>query len=494
MKLLAIDYQWSFDPADYTDFEGITSCYDYDVVIWDPAHSLGNFNSFEYFINGGRALDAEQGEQLLKAANRRKREFKDFLDMGRTLFVIARSPSSVSYQTGKTEQSGTGKNALTIAHTETFRLSSVMPIPVLSLEQVSGKNFDVVGDGVFQQFLRKFLPEFCYEASVFAMDGSVIARIPGTERILSVSIKGGAGGQVVFLPVPSFAGSAVERDWLELVDVEDGKDVEGESEGGEATRISNLAHEFQLGLIECASRLSSVTEPQPDWVQQIRLIGETEVLDEVESNEKQIAEIQAEVLTLRERLREIEHLKDLVSGTGRALELAVKEVLEVLGGRVEEPEPGRDDWIVHFPEGVAVVEVKGLGKSAGEKNATQLEKWVLGYHDRKGVFPKGILVINAWRNLALPDRTEKAFPDQMLPYATRSQHCLITGAQMLALHQEIVRRPEEALELRKLLLATSGVFPKFADAQFGLPVEVDVEHVIDPDGGQPSSGSADGST
>jgi hypothetical protein len=84
------------------------------------------------------------------------------------------------------------------------------------------------------------------------------------------------------------------------------------------------------------------------------------------------------------------------------------------------------------------------------------------------VFPKGILVINAWRNLSPPDRIEKAFPDQMLPYSIRSQHCLITGAQMLALHQRVVENPGEAVELRQLLLDTSGIFPRFADADFGL--------------------------
>ncbi|MCP2293620.1 hypothetical protein APR11_000024 [Nocardia amikacinitolerans] len=467
MKLLAIDYKWSFEPADYTDFAGNISCYDYDVVIWDPAHSFDLFNEFDYYASGDKSLTKRQSRDLLVALTRRRREFEDFLKMGNTLYVLARHPNSAVIHNGTVEREGKGRSAVIVNHTETVKPLSALPI-TLETMPASGKNFEVIGDGIFQQLLRRFSSDLRYEA-VISGPGTAIARIPNTQRTLGAVAKLKSGGQIVLIPVPKFAELPGERTLLDYYDAESADDE------GEGDQLLALAMEFQHGLIDSASRLSGAAEEQPEWAKGIRLHGEAEIIDDIEAKKLRIAELQSELTTLSDDLGRIEYLKNLVSGTGRALELAVKEVLEILGGRVEEPEPGRDDWIVHFPERVAVVEVKGLGKSAGEKNATQLEKWVINYHDRHEIFPKGILVINAWRNKPLSDRNEKAFPDQMLPYCERSDHCLITGAQMLAIHQHVLRNPGAAGEIRQSLLATAGRFSNFADVDFGLSKIADEE-------------------
>lgn len=148
----------------------------------------------------------------------------------------------------------------------------------------------------------------------------------------------------------------------------------------------------------------------------------------------------------------------LFLGTGRALELQVRAVLELLGGTVTEPEPGRDDWKVSFPEGDAVVEVKGVGKSAAEKHAAQLEKWVASAYEQTGAMPKGILVVNTWRETPLSERTKEAFPAQMLPYSEGRGHCLVTGLQLYLIRADVEAHPEHAENWRKALLETKNVF------------------------------------
>jgi len=147
----------------------------------------------------------------------------------------------------------------------------------------------------------------------------------------------------------------------------------------------------------------------------------------------------------------------LYLGTGRALELQVKEVLELLGGTVTEPEPGRDDWRVQFPEGQAVVEVKGVTKSAAEKHAAQLEKWVANHFEETAEQAKGLLVVNAWRELPLDERVEDAFPDQMLRYSTARQHCLMTGLQLFVIREEIALGVSDPADWRSKIMATAGV-------------------------------------
>ncbi len=169
-------------------------------------------------------------------------------------------------------------------------------------------------------------------------------------------------------------------------------------------------------------------------------------------------ELERTKLTVLKQEQEESEAKDqLFLGTGRALELQVKEVLQLLGGTVTEPEPGRDDWKVEFPERRAVVEVKGVKKSAAEKYAAQLEKWVATEMEQLGIAPKGILVVNTWREIELDLRTEKDFPDQMLPYSEGRDHCLVTGLQLFAIRVDIEEDPARAKYWRDKILNTSGI-------------------------------------
>ncbi len=146
----------------------------------------------------------------------------------------------------------------------------------------------------------------------------------------------------------------------------------------------------------------------------------------------------------------------VILGTGRALELEVKAVLELLGGTVTDPEPGRDDWRVAFPEGEAVVEVKGVKGSAAEKHGAQLEKWVSGAYEANGVMPKGILVVNTWRETPLAERTQADFPDQMLPYCKGRGHSLITGLDLFVIRADIEADATRVEHWRSEILSASG--------------------------------------
>src|SRR5262249_54475101 len=141
----------------------------------------------------------------------------------------------------------------------------------------------------------------------------------------------------------------------------------------------------------------------------------------------------------------------------------VREAFAALGFDVADGAVGRTDIVLTAPEGVAVCEVKGLTGSAGERDAAQLEKWVSGYVEERGAVPKGVLVVNAFRDRALAERTERAFPDQMLPYANARNHCLLTGVQLLCLWAEVELRPDHGPALRQSIIDCTGVYTDFSD-------------------------------
>lgn len=126
-----------------------------------------------------------------------------------------------------------------------------------------------------------------------------------------------------------------------------------------------------------------------------------------------------------------------------------------------EGEIGRDDLIIKYNEKIAVIEVKGVSKSAAEKHVTQLEKWVSEYHLKNEIKAKGILVINAFKDVPLSERKEKPFPDQMLPYSQKREHCLITGLQLLGLYLDCKNNPIKKEEIIEILFCTDGIFEQY---------------------------------
>jgi hypothetical protein len=190
---------------------------------------------------------------------------------------------------------------------------------------------------------------------------------------------------------------------------------------------------------------------------------------EMESK-RSIAAIVEEMDKLEKKKQEEDALLDalvrnklLFTVTGTVLEVQVQQLLEKLGFEILESEPGRVDLIVKYGDQPAVLEIKGVGGSSAEKYAAQLEKWVSTYNVDNEVKPKGILVMNAFKDEELLNRNQDVFPHQMLAFSVQREHCLITTLQLLGLYFEILRSPEKKDELIFSLYNTIGVYKGYED-------------------------------
>jgi len=215
----------------------------------------------------------------------------------------------------------------------------------------------------------------------------------------------------------------------------------------------------------------------PVWTERFRLSGEPNRLAEIEEKERKITEVIADRDKLKEELKDIQSYKLLLSGTGRALEAIVKRVLTELGFEIREGAPGRDDFVAEYSGRAVVIEVKGKTKSAAERDAAQLEKWVSGHLEQTGIEPKGLLIVNAFCETPLDQRNEGAFPDQMRPYASRKGLCLMTTSQLLALYSACRANPACRDELIQKILDTVGVLPDYDVSAY---LQVDAASVSEP--------------
>ncbi|MEU4720722.1 hypothetical protein AB0G06_13915 [Nonomuraea dietziae] len=449
MRLLSLDFDPVYEDATRSTFGSDISVFDYDVVIWDPASSFRSYldGTYTKHYQGLPALSEHVSVRIQADAKRRRAEFEEFINAGRVLVVLACPPQNCYVDTGRRDHSGTGRNRLTTTLVSSFDLLSALPAECKFL-RASGNRIEFDGDGPMVSLLRKYKNSLTYDATITDPPGTILAHVVGTNRVVSSIHQSKTDGYLILLPA------------INLHD-----DSDEDSDGEDIGWIPE-APQFQTDLLAAIELLSgSKSISRPAWAEQYATAEQERLRAEIVKQQSRIESGRAKLAKLQQQ-REIAEAKDqLFLGTGRALELEVKNVLELLGGTVSEPLPGRDDWKVAFLEGDAVVEVKGVAKSAAEKHAAQLEKWVAAAYEETGKAPKGILVVNTWRTLPLTERTEEDFPQQMLPYCNSRGHCLVTGLQFFLIRADVEENPGRAEYWRKLLLETSGMMPECDDWQ-----------------------------
>lgn len=442
-RLLSIDYDPVFGDEDVTrtSFDSDTSLFDYDVVIWDPAASFAKYTRYAGDYQGLPSLSDSTSAQLRSDIKRRAEEVVGFLTSGRTLVVQLCGPQECYVATGEVQYSGTGRNARKTRVVSKLDFLAELPLGLGSVTRARGDRIEVVGEDSIARLLRTHLSSLVYTAFVAEPNATVVARVRGSDHAVALRQKTNGGGNVIAIPRTTFEPDVPEDDEDEHYD----------------EVWPQAAVDFQTGLLAAIAELSGSGEiARPFWSKDYTTQRLRDAQDKVAKQRASVERARARLSKLQQAEEAERSFEQLYLGSGRQLELRVRDVLELLGGEVEEPEAGRADWRVTLDGQRAVLEVKGLTKSAAEKNAAQLEKWVAEELEQSGASPKGILVANTWRETPLADRTKDDFPAQMLPYSTARGHCLVTGLELFAIACEVGENPSRAAHWRKSLLTTSG--------------------------------------
>lgn len=438
MRVLSLDFEPLFGDDDDTisTFDSDVSVFDFDVVIWDPEASLENYHAYSTY-KGAPSLGDDESARFKSDVERRKVEFTDFVDSGRHLIVTARPAQKFYVATGEVTTSGTGRNAARTRMVNALDITSAIPYCSSGFATASGSRIATVGSGPLQEHIKRFTKQLRYTTTISSPPGTPLATVAGTDRVIASLLRTESGGSLTLLPSTVF-----EATWSD--------DGETETWPDEAS-----AHEESL-LLAVASLGDTGEVERPTWAEHFTTKKQQDASIDIAKQEQSIERARKKLSTLRSTKSRLDMRDQLYLGTGRVLELQVKEVLELLGGKITEPEPGRDDWRVDFDGRQATVEIKGVSKSSAEKHAAQLEKWVAGALADTEVHHKGILVVNTWRAIPLSSRTEDDFPTQMIPYSTSRNHALITGLDLFVIAAEVEANPERAEFWRRAILEVSG--------------------------------------
>lgn len=382
-----------------------------DLILWDPEGLILDYDRHQ------TVLSISTSGELISDRARRNSEFAEHLDQGKPMVVFMPPPEEFAFS----------------GESEWRYASDLFPVSVQTAVS-RGRAFDIASGEPFASFWEKWGPGFEHRAVISDPPGTPLLRIRGTNRVVATFVQAG-NGLVLLLPA-----------LVEFAPVD----------GDEPAFIDDLWK--MLGGLRGSAVL-------PPWTDNYMVLGEDTALNRLESARERARRAERAIEKEEHLLATLRERKLLFAGSGIALENLVKEAFKRLGFSLEPSDPTRSDCILKRKRRYAVVEVKGKDKSAAERDAAQLEKWVSGYYADTGRRAKGILVVNAWRSKPLEQRDEKeSFPPQMLKFAAEERgQCLLTGLQLLGIWIAAEANPKTKDRLANSILSCVGPYPDFAD-------------------------------
>lgn len=423
IRILSIGKNFSHPAVKNTMYKSNISLLGYDIIILDPNSAISEYNGITYYedpLYSNLNIGSEIGK-FLADINRRKTEMLKIIEYGGSILIFTPEPQRF------------GSNG-------EHDLSEIIPIYNLHTVEAAGNSIEFVGKEPFNKFWvanKDYLAHRAYFKE--CNEGDPLFYIKNTKELIGVHFRK-EKGNVIF--IPNFLDKAVNKK--------------------EKNEITNNFIDSIIGLVSELNRGTYELE-LPNWCSNYPLPEEDTNRDKLKRLHSELKELKLKISNQEKLLVELERHKILFAGDGRALELEVFKIFCNLGFEVKEGPIGRDDLILKYHDKIAVVEVKGVTKSAAQSHARQLEQWVSDYSLKNQIDPKGILIVNAYKNISLKERKEKPFPDQMVPFSEQREHCLLTGLQLLGLYLNCRNNIPKRDEMVNLLFNTNGIFKEYND-------------------------------
>lgn len=371
-------------------------------------------------------LDPDDSRRIIYNFHKIKQQLQEMLQQGKNIYVIT-GHTHVCYR--YIEQ---GSSKL-----ELFNLYSFLPMSV-SFNSLRGSNIDLVNP-LFKEFLSMVKRDIEYHSVINIENGIPILKIKGTDKVVAAIVPH-LNGNVIFLPY--FYQNFF---WFD-------------SDGyAKRQNFFNAIYDLNEKITK-----KDIIE-YPNWIDDYNILTETDDLKQLNNFETERVELEERIKQQKERLNLLKQYKGVFTSSGEQLENIVKDVFKKMGFQIFPTEKGRTDVIAKYGDADVVMEIKGLTKSAAEKNAAQLEKWVSMFIEKEERTPKPLLIVNAFCDTPLEQRTEDVFPNQMLSYSTSRNHCLISTTQLLCLFIEVTQKPECKEGCINELLTTVGVYNRYSD-------------------------------
>jgi hypothetical protein len=188
------------------------------------------------------------------------------------------------------------------------------------------------------------------------------------------------------------------------------------------------------------------------WRRLIEVPKEKELEAIVINKQKEIENINQEILSLKKELQEWDSYRDLLTATGEDLELIVQKTMLDLGIKTERTEKGFPADLINDKVAVEVTGIKG-SVGVDSNKVIQTGRFIENFRKNEKV----ILIVNTYLDTPPNDRKGKMnFSDPMIKYLESISVGFMTTQTLFVLWKEVVLGKRKAEQVKEKILNTTG--------------------------------------
>ncbi len=384
--IFSVGFEFPDDSEKNIKFHSNESLLDSDIVVFSPILPAYKADYFHPTFEGKKSLAEESSFTCREHLSHWRRELITAYNSNKTIFIFLDSLTEFFIRTGKKEISGTGKNARTTNIVELF--NNYKCIPYLNgVVPVKGKLITPISD---LKYLTNYWAEFekysQYELYFDCNDCQPVFKTKNGNKFVGGILEGDKNkgeGVIFFLPKIEYKYSENEGHKLDI--------------NAWSKKLANTFFE-----IDKAIKSESNRTPKPDWIDNpiYKLKLEEIYKSQVQDINKKIEELEENKIEVKKELTKANNIKGLLYEKGTPLESSIIEALNLLGLNAENYKDSSSEFDAVFTckEGAFLCEAEGKdSKAIDVTKIRQLTTNLQEYHDKEGVFPKGILFGNSYR-------------------------------------------------------------------------------------------------
>ena len=209
-----------------------------------------------------------------------------------------------------------------------------------------------------------------------------------------------------------------------------------------------------------------LSQPQetlpPEWTEKISVPGILKIESEILDLKQSIERVNDQIVRLERTKASLEYFRQLLFASGTQLEKVFARCLENLGGKVAPAKYSQEEFVLQFEGSILLAECKGIAKSAALTHVRQLMDYILKYEEDEGASGKGVLLVNAWKDLAPQDRNLQdtlTFPPNVIDRATSMGIALVSSVDFFKAYCRFLSKEIDGAVILRSIVAASGVVP-----------------------------------
>lgn len=169
-------------------------------------------------------------------------------------------------------------------------------------------------------------------------------------------------------------------------------------------------------VLEDLLSLPQITLP-PEWAGIVPMPLIPEIQAAIDKKVVAIGALEIEIAKEEKKKEELEKFKKLLYSSGPELEEIFAACLTKCGGTVTPARYSQEEFVLEHKGLLYLVECKGVGKSTALTHVRQLFDYMTKFEEDTKREGKGVLFVNAWKDLSLNDRGQSdtvIFPDNVI--------------------------------------------------------------------------------